>query len=188
MTQVLPGWSQPDNFRKAPHQRLVDKVNEGAAVTPPDGQDYYRTPKGSGLVDTRPRPTIYEPILVSIAAAATPGGVYTGNKWDPPEAGEIDPDAADPPVKSDVGSVGDEIVILNRHELGMDTHDLIGADEEPIAPGVWEGVYLLTNLDGREVYTIDAEPGLPPPGQKFMVLSLVDDALTIDWDWPRAHA
>jgi hypothetical protein len=160
MTQVLPGWSQPDNFRKAPHQRLVDKVNETAGVTPPDGQDYYRTPKGSGLVDLRQSRYVEGVVWVRPTAKAGRPGVYTGSVW-AVDASAFNPEDTGTWAAADLGAAeDDEIVIVNLMEEGLDTWVLIdgatsddGANAD-LPPQLFPAAYADTLADGRELYLI----------------------------------
>jgi hypothetical protein len=88
--------------------------------------------------------------MVRVTGPATQGGVYLGNIIDPPTS---DVPAGSDAESSDVGTAGEDILIINVKEYGSGSHDL--TDDASNTDLDCIGVYLITNDDGTKVYAVD---------------------------------
>lgn len=104
------------------------------------------TPGGSVIAL---RQNASEPVQVKVTGSASGGGKYTGTLWTPPTS---DVASTGDLAESELGTAGASVLILNRREVGKTGHILASSGYLPL---VFEAVYLRTNSDGTEVYSID---------------------------------
>jgi hypothetical protein len=78
MSTPLPRWEQRDNFRRDPHQALVDRCNETHSITPAGDLEVRRTPYGTTVLDRRERQRVGDTFPARLGAATQDG---SNKRW-----------------------------------------------------------------------------------------------------------